>query len=110
MNARIVWAIVAGVLCTACGSESRNPPAPDTHSDPGQDTGWTDDLPEGDQGITANYPGDVGIDSGPHVIFADDFESYGNANELWNRWDNVFHTDPICFFFSHRLSRWIASK
>jgi len=41
-------------------------------------------------GIAAKYPGDVGIASDPNVIFFDDFESYGTANDLWNRWDNVY--------------------
>jgi hypothetical protein len=41
-------------------------------------------------GISANFPGDVGIESDPHVIFADDFESYTGAADLWQRWDNVF--------------------
>lgn len=41
-------------------------------------------------GIAQKYPGDVGIEDDPDVIFADDFESYGDASELWNRWDNTF--------------------
>jgi hypothetical protein len=44
-------------------------------------------------GIAQRYPGDVGIDSDPDVIFADDFESYGQASDLWNRWDNTFQQD-----------------
>src|SRR5262249_4394440 len=33
---------------------------------------------------------DQGIESDPDVIFVEDFESYTNASELWNRWDNTF--------------------
>jgi hypothetical protein len=44
-------------------------------------------------GIAAKYPGDVGIESDPDVIFADDFESYADQTELWNRWDNTFQQD-----------------
>jgi hypothetical protein len=47
------------------------------------------DAPSG-SGIASKYPGDVGIGSDPDVIFFDDFESYGTANDLWNRWDNVY--------------------
>lgn len=41
-------------------------------------------------GIAQKYPGDQGIGDDPEVIFADDFESYADASELWNRWDNTF--------------------
>ena len=41
-------------------------------------------------GIAQGYPGDEGIDGHPNVIFADDFETYGNASQLWDRWDNTF--------------------
>jgi hypothetical protein len=52
-------------------------------------------LPEGDEGIAAQYPGDVGIEADPAVIFFDDFESYAVANDLWSRWDDVHHLDQI---------------
>jgi hypothetical protein len=55
-----------------------------------------DPLPEGDQGIAANYPGDAGIDGDPAVVFADDFEGYASAAELPSRWDAaVFQVDQI---------------
>lgn len=47
-------------------------------------------LPEGDNGIAAKHPGDVGISGDSAVLFADDFESYAQASDLWSRWDNVF--------------------
>src|SRR5260221_7776900 len=40
--------------------------------------------------IAAKYPGDVGIAADPNVLFFDDFESYSTANDIWNRWDNVY--------------------
>jgi hypothetical protein len=48
-------------------------------------------LPEGNSGIAARYLGDVGIGSDPSVIFADDFESYGNATGLTIRWNEAYH-------------------
>jgi hypothetical protein len=48
-------------------------------------------LPVGNSGIAAKYPGDSGIGSDPAVIFADDFESYGNASELIGKWSEVTH-------------------
>lgn len=52
-------------------------------------------LPEGDEGIAARYPGDADIEDDPDVLFADDFESYGDASELSQRWDVLFQTDRI---------------
>jgi hypothetical protein len=52
-------------------------------------------LPEGNSGIAARYPGDVGIGSDPAVIFADDFESYSSATNLTSRWNEAYHTANI---------------
>lgn len=41
-------------------------------------------------GIAAKYPGDVGIEADPDVIFADDFESHSKASDLSQKWDNFF--------------------
>jgi len=48
-------------------------------------------LPEGNNGIAAKYPGDVGISSDAAVIFADDFESYAKASDLTSRWSEAYH-------------------
>lgn len=47
-------------------------------------------LPEGNTGIAARYPNDMGISADPAVLFADDFEAYSSASQLGNRWNNVF--------------------
>jgi len=52
-------------------------------------------LPEGNTGIAARHPGDVGIGSDPAVIFADDFESYSSAAGLASRWNNLYQTQNI---------------
>jgi hypothetical protein len=52
-------------------------------------------LPEGNGGIAARYPRDVGIASDPAVVFVDDFESYGSALNLSTRWNEVFHSPNI---------------
>ncbi len=54
-------------------------------------------LPEGDSGIAAKYPDDVGIGGDSDVIFADDFESYSKASDLDNNWDFVFQYNQIRF-------------
>lgn len=79
---RIAWSsLVVVVLVT--GS-----PAPALAADP---------LPEGDQGIAADYPGDAGIEADPAVIFADDFEGYAIPDDLWTRYDGVYQLDRIRF-------------
>jgi len=45
-------------------------------------------LPQGDNGIAAKYPGDVGIEDDPSVIFVEDFEE-GSLTEMKARWENV---------------------
>ncbi len=56
------------------------------------DGGATGDSAGPDAGacIAARYPGDIGIQNDPDVIFADDFESYGQASDLTKKWDNYF--------------------
>lgn len=46
-------------------------------------------------GIAARYPGDVDIVNDPDVVFADDFESYGGANDLGQRWDAVYQQNQL---------------
>jgi len=52
-------------------------------------------------GIAAKYPGDIGIENDPDVVFADDFEAYSQTSDLSQKWDNFFQvsdtrivTDP----------------
>jgi hypothetical protein len=55
-----------------------------------------DPLPEGDQGIATQYPGDEGIGTDPQVVYADDFESYADASQLSDNWDAaVYQNDQI---------------
>jgi hypothetical protein len=53
------------------------------------------DLPDGNNGIAAKYPGDVGIAADPNVIFADDFESYVQAADIAKRWDNMYQNQYV---------------
>ncbi len=50
-------------------------------------------LPEGDRGIAAKYPGDVGIEKDPAVVLHDDFEDASNAESLRRKWDFAVHHD-----------------
>jgi YD repeat-containing protein len=44
--------------------------------------------PTGGGGIAARYPGDVGIEKDPAVIFVENFEE-ATMNEIFNRWGDV---------------------
>ena len=44
-------------------------------------------IPEGPTGIAAKYPGDVGIEKDPDVVFVADFE--GSVAEICSHWDQV---------------------
>jgi len=59
-------------------------PAPDSNPD------FLGTLPEGDTGIASQFTDDRGIESHPDGIFADDFESYGDASDLTQRWDAAY--------------------
>jgi hypothetical protein len=52
-------------------------------------------LPEGETGIAARYPGDIGIGSDPAVVFAHNFESDSHVGDLRRHWDVVFHDATI---------------
>jgi len=47
-------------------------------------------LPEGAAGIAAKYPGDVGIEKDPAILFADGFEDCANPADLRRKWSNSF--------------------
>jgi len=52
-------------------------------------------LPEGNNGIAARYTGDLNITKDQDVIFADDFESYTQSNQVINHWDVLPHPKNI---------------
>lgn len=47
------------------------------------------ELPQGDAGIAAEYPGDARIETDARVIFAEDFEQAASVGALRKRWDEV---------------------
>ena len=70
---------------------AEDPPAP----------GRYEPLPEGD-GLAARYPGDLGIELAPAVVFADGFEDIeddaiatGARQQKGMRWDEAWHTVRI---------------
>jgi hypothetical protein len=48
-------------------------------------------LPEGDNGIAAGYPGDIGIEKDPAVVFHDDFEDCRTVADLHRKWTKLAH-------------------
>ena len=55
----------------------------------------TSGLPEGDNGIAARHPGDVGIAADAEVIYADDFESYAKDADLNKNWSAVYQNQYV---------------
>ena len=48
-------------------------------------------------GIAEGFPGDEGIEAHPDVIFADGFEPYAVADDLYAKWDAVYQVEQIRF-------------
>jgi hypothetical protein len=53
-------------------------------------------LPQGDAGIAARFPGDQGIDTHPAVVFVEGFEQE-TLEALWERWDQVRSGESMSF-------------
>ena len=52
-------------------------------------------LPEGDAGIAAKYPGDLGIEKDPAVVFYDGFEDYEKPADVHKKYELVIHDQNI---------------
>ncbi len=46
------------------------------------------------EGITARYPGDEGIEKDPRVLFVEDFDT-GDVKEIAGRWGNAAHPENM---------------
>ena len=77
------------------GATGGSPPSTTVSSGGAAGSSASGALPEGNNGIAAKYPGDVGIASDPNVIFADDFESYAQAADIAKRWDNMYQNQYV---------------
>lgn len=64
-------------------------------------------MPEGDRGIAAKYPGDVGIDKDPNVLFVENFEEE-SIEAMCKRWENV--KSPEIMSFSSDVPRGSSGK
>lgn len=113
MRSSAWWAALATASMVACGGGDEAPPpeatggagagavttsgTTSTSSSTATDTGGSGSGTGGaaGEGIAARHPGDVGIGDDPAVIFADDFESYGDAGELGERWDVVYQQNQL---------------
>lgn len=85
--------------------DARTPPdRDDGAATPAEDGGARPDVGPAGDGIAARYPGDIDIGSDPDVLFADDFESYTSADDLWDRWFNAFGDLAIARDDAHVLA------
>jgi len=73
---------------------------------------WADvrqvQMPEG-PGLAASYPGEVGIERDPHVLFAEDFEK-GTIADLVKRWSEVSNKAGNVLAFSSDVPPESAGK
>jgi hypothetical protein len=101
----VVLAVSVGAACggddaasvgpTGAGGATTSSGAGATSSTGSSTTvGGSGGTPQGN-GIAAKYPGDVGIEADPDVIFADDFESYSQASNLDQKWDVLYQMQQI---------------
>ncbi len=60
-------------------------------------------------GISAKYPGDVGIDKDESVIFVERFET-GGIGDLKNHWDDISNKDGKVMSFSEDVSESSSGK
>jgi hypothetical protein len=88
-------AIVSTAGTGGLGATGGSPPSTTVSSGGAAGSSASGNLPEGNNGIAAKYPGDVGIASDPNVIFADDFESYVQATDIAKRWDNMYQNQYV---------------
>jgi hypothetical protein len=77
------------------GATGGSPPSTTVSSGGAAGSSASGALPEGNNGIAAKHPGDVGIASDLNVIFADDFESYVQATDIAKRWDNMYQNQYV---------------
>ncbi len=70
--ALVLGVVIVGMAFSQEGSEAKEAKA---------------SLPEGNTGIAAKYPGDVGIENDPDVVFAATFE--GSVDDICSRWESV---------------------
>jgi hypothetical protein len=65
----------------------------------GEGVGWAEPslppLPEGNTGLAARYPGDVGLERDAAVLFHADFEDCQSVSDLHRRWSNVVHEGNV---------------
>ena len=87
-------ALDAGARDAAVALDAAGPDLGSTDARPATDLGEFD-IPEGNNGIAAQFPRDENIATDPRVIFADDFEGYSSGTELGQRWDAVYHNAEI---------------
>jgi len=87
--------IVSSGGATGSGTTGGSQPGTTVSSGGSAESSASGALPEGNNGIAAKYPGDVGIAGDPNVIFADDFESYVQAADIAKRWDNMYQNQYV---------------
>jgi hypothetical protein len=92
--ALVVAAVVLGLVGMSATFAAEQAPAVPDQSEAGlQASGTvvepkpTPEIAEGNTGIATQYPGDVGIEKDPDVVFVEDFE--GSVDEICSHWEQA---------------------
>ena len=102
-NRAIGFAVILSFVLLGCGGESRGAGiagaggtgaggTSGTSGSPG--TGGSGGTTMNGAGLSVAYPGDVGMDAHPSVIFYEDFED-PNVDTMGEGWDNVTRGDTM---------------
>ena len=87
MRMVMVLAVVVGLVAASVAFSQENPnaglQAPALVVEPKP----TPEIAEGNTGLAAKYPGDVGIEKDPDVVFVEDFE--GSVDEICSHWEDT---------------------
>ena len=81
-------ALIAAVIAAAAAAFAQQSSSVRQASTvPAVDPKPTPAIPEGAAGLASKYPGDVGIDKDPDVVFAEGFD--GSVDDICARWEQV---------------------
>jgi hypothetical protein len=92
--ALVVVVVVVGLVAMSAAFGGEQAPAAPDQSEAGPQASATvvepkptPEITEGNTGIAAKYPGDVGIEKDPDVVFAENFE--GTVDEFVSHWESA---------------------
>ena len=104
MKRLLLLLLLLPLACGGSDSPSSNTQLPTGPADGATDEPYEavpavtpDQMPEGNTGLAAQYPGDTGIQDDPAVVFVETFEGLNISSSLQNRWESVSNPQLMSF-------------